>query len=353
MCVRRMYVSFFWFTVAVGCLVPAGILASMGGRGWRWLANDPTYSLWCLLLLPLAVASFSCHFDETVLRAALRDPNWGLALCGLAAFGIIGIGIVTWEDVTDPRRPAPPYYFSGRANEQLDQLHQYIFSFNQSNNQTENKGKPAADIDKERRALREEYDALARAGGEKTVVYSILAAADCWNAGFVVFVIWYLIAQRAITRGRLDLLNNRHLLFIAVILSLWFPFRAYSEWFIRFGSLAALAEYQVMIVCGALLIIGVSVMVLSSWASSKNLIRALRLAGAALVGLISYLVAIKPDIVTFVFGVVRNIYLGTRIILGLMVFGAAAAVFLLIHEASTAEPEASTAEPEPGDHGVA
>jgi hypothetical protein len=29
-----------------------------------------------------------------------------------------------------------------------------------------------------------------------------------------------------------------------------------------------------------------------------------------------------------------------------MVFGAAAAVFLLIHEASTAEPE-------PGDHGVA
>lgn len=115
MCVPRVYTSLFWCAVLVGCLVPAAILLNMGSAGWRWIANDPTYSIWCPLLLPLAVASFSCYFDRNVLKTALRHPKWGRFLYAFAGLSILAIRLVVYDDVTDPRRPALPYHFSAPA----------------------------------------------------------------------------------------------------------------------------------------------------------------------------------------------------------------------------------------------
>jgi hypothetical protein len=334
MCVRRVYTSLFWCTVFIGTFVPGAILANMGTSGWRWVVNDPTYSVWCLWLLPLAVSSFSCYFDANILAAALRHPRWGKFLYVCAALAILGIGVVVHEDVTDRRRPALPYYFAAPINHQLDVQHQEIARIYQ--------GEPLSPDDRARVAtLRQKYDEVALRGGDKTSVYYLLAAADCWNVGFAVLVIWYVIAHRVTVRGPLDLLNNRHLLFVAVILSLWFPFRVYSEWFIRFGSIRALTEYHTMIVCGVLLVVGVSVILASSMANRKPLFETVKWVGSALVATITAIVALNPALVGLLFGVLAQMPVGMKLILAMIVCAAAVAVFILIHDSTPAIADAS------------
>ena len=85
MCVRRIYQIAFWSAAGFALLVPAAILSALGKSAGRWLANDPTYTLWCGLLFPLGVAAFSCYMDRDVLRSALRHRQWGAFLRATAS----------------------------------------------------------------------------------------------------------------------------------------------------------------------------------------------------------------------------------------------------------------------------
>jgi hypothetical protein len=164
-----------------------------------------------------------------------------------------------------------------------------------------------------------------------TPAYYLLIVADIVYGGFAAFAIWYLLAQRVATNGPLDLLGNKHLMFVALVFSLWFPCRLYSEWYLRFGEVDLLEGYETMIVAVAAILLGIAFILACSWSGTK-LVDTLQKVAVALSTILGGIVAIQPEVVQNVLPFVLGLNPVTKLALMCIVSVAAIGIFILIHD---------------------
>jgi hypothetical protein len=85
-------------------------------------------------------------------------------------------------------------------------------------------------------STRAEYEQRATADlGHPSPIRYLTIAVNILTVGFGLFVFWYILAM-AVLPFKLNDSQYDHLIVALILLSFWFPARAYSEWYIHFES---------------------------------------------------------------------------------------------------------------------
>jgi hypothetical protein len=290
----------------------------MGAAGWKWIVNDPAYTFFCIFLLPFVAAAFSCRIEISFLKRLLRPSGLSVLLWVILGIGVSSAVVYAFRDVARP--PVPPFMFADERRTGLDALHEQILSmvFHE-------------DSEEQRKEQEDAYRKIATGNGTmaKSASYYTIALTSALNGMFVVFIGWYLFCE-AMILGR-QAVNDDHVTFIITVLALWFPCRAYAEWYRDFGSMRWMENYDIFWVLAMLLVMMILVLKLASEVQTGMLVSNLRWVSVILVSGIAALAKIKPEIIKEALRGIYNFGVLFQITLGLMCVSFLLFVFNSIH----------------------
>jgi hypothetical protein len=222
-------------------IAPISILARMRGAGWHWIWNDTVFGFFMLLVFPFAVAVFSCVVDVSLLKRAITRLSKltvpVFIFCVMVAILPKGIH----QDLVDTHRVNQPFMFRGTPKmAELDSVHERAFA-------TRDFAKETA-----------EYRALAAGDESKLspIMVKIFFLCNFVNVGFAISVFCYILLVSV--EGQIGADECNHLIFVLVAMSVWFPCRAYADWYINLTDMSWVSTYAGAAVL-AILFIGAAV----------------------------------------------------------------------------------------------
>jgi hypothetical protein len=218
------------------CVAPISILAKMHSAGWHWVWNDTVYGFFMLMVFPFAVAVFSCAVDVSLITRAVTNLSKITVPVLIFAIMIALLPNGIHKDSLDPHRVSQPYMFRDASKiAELDAIHERAFA--------------SKDFGKETTAYRlaaSDTKALSQAMERVFFVCNFI------NVGFAIAVFCYILLVSIEGKIGADVCN--HLIFVLVAMAVWFPCRAYADWYINLTDLSWLPNYAAAAVLGVLFI---------------------------------------------------------------------------------------------------
>lgn len=251
----------FWgmgVTFGVAALYPISILINLGADGVRWIQNDPAYSFFVLLILPVAVGVFTRTFNPQIVGKLPKQQR--MALLGLLVIMEgFAVFLASQEAFRGPT-VAPIMLKEPETALSLDRcLRDCIHGIRADNPQVCSQ---AGCPDGVSRLL---VGAAETADGKALEIYGETAGAspfatyrdffsrgsvtayvasffDVFSGVFVMLILWYIIVLVTSRRLRDPAMNDAVIVVYGLLL-LWFPARLYSEWYIHFYSVSHFSAY--------------------------------------------------------------------------------------------------------------
>jgi hypothetical protein len=226
-----------------GALVPAAILIRLGKAGWHWVWNEPAFGFFMVIVFPFAVAVFSCIVQPEFLREAVARTSW-LNLAPLLYAGmLVVLSRGVYLDLNDPSFSGPtptrlrqPYMLAG-AQEMRDvaALHDKIFTIRQFDE---------SHISEYRRRV-------AGLPLSRPMSYLFMAC-NFINVGFGISVFSYIFLL-TLRPEKIGETTCNHLVYVLSVSAIWFPCRAYAEWYMNLRDTSWIGTYAAYWVILALL----------------------------------------------------------------------------------------------------
>jgi hypothetical protein len=273
-------------TFAYACIVPASILVRMHSAGWRWIWNDPAFGFFMVLVFPFAVAVFSCVVDTELLKRSVT--HFSTLTIPVILFGIMLLVMprMVYLDLKDVhplrsevhRLPQPYMYLDAVKMMELNSFHEHAFA-------TNDLAKAAA-----------EYKVQSSAGNNKFSPTMLVFFFVCnfINVGFGVALFCYILLVSVAGKIGADVCN--HLVFVLAAGAVWFPARAYADWFINLGDFSWISTYQAAAVMAVLFIVGSIILALRMVEGS--LYHRFVLPAGAISAIVAVMAALKPHWLT-------------------------------------------------------
>jgi hypothetical protein len=234
---KQIYKVAFFVGVLLFSVYPISVFAVMGitGDALRWLKHNPAHNLFCLLLLPLAIALFTTSFDISVIHHILkRSKRSSIA----SLIGLVAIGIYMAAAGATTKRFAEPFFFKDAVVRAAEDR-QYRISLESSTPYEYTPNVFNGWEDFSRRA---------------SVVAYISIFVNAIANTFALFYLWYLICLVDATRrgtlrgirsdGKVPTKVSWALMMSFSLLLSWFPMRIYSEWYASFYTLKHVLQYM-------------------------------------------------------------------------------------------------------------
>lgn len=251
---RRFWIA-LGFSVLLGLLYPVSILVHLGakhsGDAHRLIIHDPGFVVNMCLLTPLAIAVFVGCVDFSFIKGLPRRWKIGtvslwLMLTVMAALTVLfdlgrGGGESQKEASTMAESPARFEHFE-EALEAEKKLREKFSDSSQSKSRS---------FKAEIESYRTTYKSLSSSKdvwrGEGSIVAKVALILNAYAAVFVSSFFWYLTILILRRKYRNEGENPFSWLWVIVFfMSLWFPLRAYSEWYREFGDFS-LEDYPALI----------------------------------------------------------------------------------------------------------
>jgi hypothetical protein len=267
-------------------IVPVSILVRMRWAGWRWIWNDTAFGFFMVVVFPFAVAVFSCVVDTELLKQAITHVS---KLTIPVAIFVIMLGVMprmVYLDLLDVhtlkpdvhRSPQPYMYEDANKMRDLNTFHAQAFKANDLT-------KAAA-----------EYQARSVAGDNKysSTMLVIFFICNFINVGFGVAVFCYILLVSVAGKVGADACN--HLVFVLAALAVWFPSRAYADWFINLGNFSWISTYQAAAVIIVLFAVGAIILAIRMVEGS--LYHRFVLPAGAITAILAAIATLKPHWLT-------------------------------------------------------
>lgn len=231
---------------AYALIVPLSILARLRSAGWRWIWNDTAFGFFMLVVFSFAVAVFSCVVDIELLKQSVRQVSKLTIPVALFVIMLAVMPRMVYLDLLDVhalkpevhRLPQPYMYQDENKMRELNAFHEQAFK-------SSDLAKAAA-----------EYHKLSAAGNTKpsSTMLAIFFACNFINVGFGVAVFCYILLVSV--AGKVGAHVCNHLVFVLAAMAVWFPARAYADWFINLGDFSWISTYQAAAVIIVLFVVG-------------------------------------------------------------------------------------------------
>ena len=233
---KQVYTAIFWLGVLVFSMYPATVFGVLGmsNDALRWLKHNPAHNLFCLLLLPLAMALFATAFNVSVVRYIFRQSKIS-GIVSLVGLAIPGIYMAAAGAAT--KQFAEPFFFTdavARASEDRE----YRSSLESSHDRTY---KPSS------------FNGWENFFRRASVAAYISILTNAIANLFALFYLWYFIGLLYATRrgvlggvmsgGKVPTQESWSLVMSFSLLISWFPMRIYSEWYASFCTLKSVLQY--------------------------------------------------------------------------------------------------------------
>ncbi len=273
--------------------------------------NDPGKSLFHLLLLPCAVWLFLATFPKAAVEAMRRDGRARALAALVAAFGLITVVWVTWDDAQGRLKSGLSSAIELKHPRAVD-----LMDF-----ESELRQRMADRTAGETESLKAEYLAevqrLIGDPAELSVPTSVNALTlygmvlSLIGAGAVVFMLLaYLLAHFTHT---MDTRTNEAFLMVIGLLVPWLLLRAYSEWYALFGDVDLFVDYTPFVPALVLSVIGIFFCYLSRQRSRRPIVIAAGVM-AAVPGILSLVGAVSPGFAATTARVFYSTPLSTKVI---------------------------------------
>jgi len=219
-------------------IVPIAIHARMGSVGWHWIWNDPAFGFFMVAVFPFSVAVFSCVVDTELLRNSvnhLSHLNVGPVLY-LIMLVVLIRGV--YLDFYDVHRLRQPYLLADRSKMmEMAMLHDKVFD--------------TKDFESGRKLY---ADGLRNAALSRSMS-RLYMVSNFFNVVFGVSVFCYLFLL-TLKPERIGERTCNHLVFVISTLAVWFPCRAYADWYINLSDISWIGTYQAAWILLILLVAG-------------------------------------------------------------------------------------------------
>lgn len=283
----KRFVPVFVITLVYALIVPVSILARMGRDGWHWVWNEPAFGFFMVAVFPFSVSVFSCVVDVELLRSSVRRVSRLNVPVIIYAVMLLVLFRGVFLDFYDGHRTRQPYLLADHSTMvELARLHDGVFS-------TENfaVGGP-------------QYKAGIASQPLSRSMSRLYMICNFLNVAFGVSVFCYIFLL-TLSPGKIGERTCNHLVFVISTLAIWFPCRAYADWYMNLTDLSWISWYQAAWLMLILLIAG-CIMLAAKMVEGTLYHRYVIVAGAVsatIVGLAAFkkplLTRIALNIVTF------------------------------------------------------
>jgi hypothetical protein len=266
-------------------VAPLSILVRMGGSGWHWVWNDPAFGFFMVAIFPFAVAVFSCVVRIDLLEKATTSFS-RLAIPILVFVAMLGLLIPGVRvDFKDPTRMRQPYMLQDPVKvQQLSILHDQILG-----------NKDFVERRETREQKRQEYSQSVKGLPISYSMEAIFITSNFINVGFAIAVFCYILLL-GVAPEQIEEKTCNHLVFVLAALAVWFPCRAYADWYMNLLDTSWVNTYQAAWILAALLIVACFVLALKM--VSGSLYHRFVIPIGATSAILCALAALKPQLLT-------------------------------------------------------
>lgn len=288
----------FWVAFGVAIVPPllhtAFTLLKLGFReGMRWVKNDPAFSLFALIMLPLLSSYLAEAVDERLVQEA---PHSTLML----AVFLLAATVVVFQDAIGNHSIQPPAYFRSvdaiatdvSIRSALPKPSDEIFRLAREGT-SPHQGVDAANRYAQRHPswrTPTEFVRNASAAAWMMVATNVVAAI------FASGLLWYTLVL-VLTRTNPLMPHSRNTIALVYSLALlWFPLRLYAEWYTNYYGLRHLRRYDALLVLAILALFGLVALAVALKPEEPlpQAFALVQLMGAGLVGVASIW---KPEVI--------------------------------------------------------
>jgi len=275
-----LIVSFLYALVA-----PLSIVIRMKSLGWHWVWNDPAFGFFMVCVFPFAVAVFSCVVRTTLIRKAVSSFSRLsipiILFAGMLALLIPGIK----ADFNDPARVRQPYMLRDTAKAaELSALHDRILADRDFIAKKEG-----------REHERQLYSQAVKGLPLSRPMIVIFMISNFINVGFAITVFCYILLL-AVYPDQIEERTCNHLVFVLAALAVWFPCRAYADWYMNLMDTSWLNSYQAAWILAVMLVVACFILAMKMVSGTlyHRFVIPVGVTGAILGGL----AAVKPQLLT-------------------------------------------------------
>ena len=219
-------------------IVPIAILIRMGGAGWHWIWNDPAFGFFMVAVFPFSVAVFSCVLDAELLCNSVNHFSRLNVAPVLYLIMLVVLIRGVYLDFYDVHRLRQPYLLADHAKmTELATLHDHVFD--------------TKDFESGRKLYAEGLRTLALSRS----MSRLYMVSNFFNVVFGVSVFCYLFLL-TLKPERIGERTCNHLVFVISTLAVWFPCRAYADWYMNLSDVSWIGTYQAAWILLILLVAG-------------------------------------------------------------------------------------------------
>lgn len=276
----KRFVPVFVIILTYALIVPISILGRMGHDGWRWIWNEPAFGFFMVAIFPFSVAVFSCVVNFDLVREAVSSVSRFNVPVILYLVMLVVLIRGVYLDFYDPNRLRQPYLLADHSTMvEMATLHDRVFdtrNFHTGREQYLNgvKNQP----------LSKPMARLFMVSNFINVVF-----------GVTVFCYMFLLTLKPEKIGER---TCNHLVFVISTLAVWFPCRAYADWYLNLADVSWIGTYQAAWILLILLVVG-CIMLAAKMVEGTLYHRYIIVAGAAS-AVIGALAVFKANLLTSV-----------------------------------------------------
>jgi len=233
----KVFVPILVAVFSYALIIPSAILVRMGAAGWHWIWNDPAFGFFMVTVFPFSVAVFSCVVDTELLRNSVSHISRLNVAPILYLIMLIVLIRGVYLDFYDIHRFRQPYLVSDHSKMlELASLHDHVF---------ETKDFPSG------RML---YDNGLHNVPLSRLMSRLYMVSNFVNVVFGVSVFCYLFLL-TLKPERVGERTCNHLVFVISTLAVWFPCRAYADWYMNLSNVSWIGTYQAAWILLVLLVV--------------------------------------------------------------------------------------------------
>jgi hypothetical protein len=292
-CLNSRFLPTLVITFLYACIVPAAIRLRMGHQGWHWIWNDLAFGFFMMGVLPFAAAIFACLVDLSLLRKALIVKSKQFVVLCIYAFMMVLVSFGVYSDMMNECKNAEqcrvrqPYMFKDVVKmNRLAELHDQTFKTDAFD----------TGVAEYRKA------SLSNKSDLSSAMFWLFIVCNFLNVGFAVTVFCYILlasvdevdelADGTSKYKQIDDRTANHLVYVITALAIWFPCRAYSDWYMNLNHMSWLSSYAAAWVLFALLV--AACIVLAVRMVDGTLFHKFAIPAGAISAVIAALAAFKP-----------------------------------------------------------
>ena len=255
-------------------IVPLSILARMGRAGWPWVWNETAFGFFMVVVFPFAVAVFCCVVRLDLLkRAVMRFSNLSMPVI-LFAIMLIFLCIGVKADFYGPGRTRQPYVLRDATSmQELAALHDQIFR------------------DKNFGTGWKIYNDRILNLPLSSKMSLLMETCNFINVGVGIAIFCYILLLGINPEPINEKICN-HLVFVLAAFAVWFPCRAYAEWYINLSDTSWIRTYQAAWVILGLLFVGCIILALKM--TPGSLYHRFVIPGGAVTAALGTIAAVHP-----------------------------------------------------------